>query len=193
MLTPDYLDTLPDAVAALWQQVEDDILQDIARRIGALDEIEPLTPTAAWQAWRYEQMQACHQDALSTIARYSGRSRDAIRKTMRDAGLEALADDSALAADGDTYDATRIVVRALDTYGNLCPFYSGAVTVSTNGVVKVLGPSSFGLIGGCIAFWVKTCGRAGLAHITVTCGQAQANVALTVSDKQTKACKQSIQ
>ena len=109
------------------------------------------------------------------------------------ARLEALADDSALAADGDTYDATRIVVRALDTYGNLCPFYSGAVTVSTNGVVKVLGPSSFGLIGGCIAFWVKTCGRAGLAHITVTCGQAQANVALTVSDKQTKACKRSIQ
>ena len=109
MLTPDYLDTLPDAVAALWQQVEDDILQDIARRIGALDEIEPLTPTAAWQAWRYEQMQACHQDALSTIARYSGRSRDAIRKTMRDAGLEALADDDAL------YKALGFAPSAIDT------------------------------------------------------------------------------
>ena len=44
MLTPDYLDTLPDAAAELWQQVEDDILRDIARRIGALDELEPLTP-----------------------------------------------------------------------------------------------------------------------------------------------------
>ena len=73
MLTPDYLDTLPDAAAELWQQVEDDILRDIARRIGTLDELEPLTPTAQWQAWRYEQVQACHQDVLTILAKYSGR------------------------------------------------------------------------------------------------------------------------
>ena len=49
MLTPDYLDTLPDAVAAeLWQQVEDDILRRHRRGGSAqLDELEPLTPTAA--------------------------------------------------------------------------------------------------------------------------------------------------
>lgn len=34
MLTPEYLDTLPDSLVELWQQVEDDILRDIARRIG---------------------------------------------------------------------------------------------------------------------------------------------------------------
>ena len=96
MLTPDYLDRLPDAVAALWQQVEDDILRDIARRIGTLDELEPLTPTAAWQAWRYEQIQACHQDVLTILARYSKRSRDAIRQTMLDAGLTTLASDDAV-------------------------------------------------------------------------------------------------
>ena len=44
MLTPDYLDTLPDALVELWQQVEDDILRDIARRIGKAD---GLTDTAA--------------------------------------------------------------------------------------------------------------------------------------------------
>lgn len=113
MLTPSYLDTLPDTVAELWQQVEDDILRDIARRIGALDELEPLTPTAAWQAWRYEQMQACHQDALSTIARYSVRSRDAIRKTMRDAGLQTLADDDAL------YKALGFAPSAVETNATL--------------------------------------------------------------------------
>lgn len=96
MLTPDYLDTLPDAVVALWQQVEDDILKDIAERISQLDELEPLTPSAAWQAWRYEQMQACHQDALSILARYSKRSRDTIRQTLLDAGLETLASDDAV-------------------------------------------------------------------------------------------------
>ena len=46
MLTPDYLDTLPDAVVELWQQVEDDILRDIARRIRKLDELDRLTDTA---------------------------------------------------------------------------------------------------------------------------------------------------
>ena len=97
------------------------------------------------------------------------------------ARLEALADDDALAADGDSYDATRVVVQALDTYGNLCPFYSGAVTVRTNGLVEVMGPASFGLIGGCIAFWVRTCGRAGQARITVACGEAQADVTLAIT------------
>ena len=96
MLTPDYLDTLPDAAAELWQQVEDDILQDVARRIAALDELEPLTPTAQWQAWRYEQIRACHQDVLSTLARYSNRSRDVIRQTLLNAALETLANDDAL-------------------------------------------------------------------------------------------------
>lgn len=96
MLTPDYLDRLPDAVAALWQQVEDDILRDIARRIGALDELEPLTPTAAWQAWRYEQIQACHQDVVRLLAKYSGKSQDVIRQTLLDAALTTLASDDAL-------------------------------------------------------------------------------------------------
>lgn len=96
MLTPDYLDTLPDAAAELWQQVEDDILRDIARRIGALDELEPLTPTAQWQAWRYEQVQACHQDVLSLLAKYSGKSREVIRQTLLDAALTTLASDDAV-------------------------------------------------------------------------------------------------
>ena len=74
MLTPDYLDTLPDAVVELWQQVEDDILRDIARRIRKLDELDRLTDTATWQAWRLEQVQACHQDVVHLLAKYSGKS-----------------------------------------------------------------------------------------------------------------------
>lgn len=96
MLTPDYLDTLPDAAAELWQQVEDDILRDIARRIGTLDELEPLTPTAQWQAWRYEQVQACHQDVLTILAKYSGKSQEVIRQTLLDAALTTLASDDAV-------------------------------------------------------------------------------------------------
>lgn len=93
MLTPDYLDTLPDAVVELWQQVEDDILRDIARRIGKADTV---TDTAAWQAWRYAQVQACHQDVLSLLAKYSGKSREVIRQTLLDAALTTLASDDAV-------------------------------------------------------------------------------------------------
>ncbi len=106
MLTPDYLDTLPDAVVTLWQQVEDDILRDIARRIGKVGSV---TKTAAWQAWRYEQMQACHQDVVSLLAKYSGKSKDAIRKALLDAGLETLASDDAL------YQSLGFAPSAIDT------------------------------------------------------------------------------
>lgn len=52
MLAPDYLDHAPAALVALWQEVEDTILRDVARRIGKMD---ALTPTANWQLWRYQQ------------------------------------------------------------------------------------------------------------------------------------------
>lgn len=110
MLTPDYLDSLPDAVGTLWQQVEDDILRDIARRIGKMGE---MTETAVWQAWRYEQIQACHQDVLSLLAKYSGKSREAIRQALLDAGLETLARDDEL------YRALGFAPSAIDTNESL--------------------------------------------------------------------------
>ena len=106
MLTPEYLDTLPDALVELWQQVEDDILQDIARRIGKMD---GMTETAAWQAWRLEQVQACHQDAVSLLAKYSGKSKSIIRQLLLDAGVETLATDDAL------YQALGFSPSAIDT------------------------------------------------------------------------------
>ena len=65
MLAPDYLDTLPDALVELFQQVEDDILRDIARRINKMG---GLTSTAAWQAWRLEQTRAVYSDGNSSVS-----------------------------------------------------------------------------------------------------------------------------
>lgn len=109
MLTPDYLETLPDALVELWQQVEDDILRDIARRIGKMPDRDTLTDTAAWQAWRYEQMQACHQDVLSLLSKYSGKSKAEIRRLLLDAGLATLASDDTL------YQAMGFAPSAIDT------------------------------------------------------------------------------
>lgn len=93
MLTPDYLDTLPDALVELFQQVEDDILRDIARRINKMGE---LTPTAVWQAWRLEQTRAVYSDVVRTLAKYSGKADAEIRRILQDAGATALAADDTI-------------------------------------------------------------------------------------------------
>ena len=87
MLAPDYLDHAPDRLVLLWQQVEDDILRDVARRISKMD---TMTPTANWQLWRYEQTEALRQDVVKKLARYTGKSEAEIRRLMQEAGIKVV-------------------------------------------------------------------------------------------------------
>lgn len=87
MLAPDYLDHAPDRLVLLWQQVEDDILRDVARRISKMD---TMTPTAHWQLWRYEQTEALRQDVVKKLARYTGKSEAEIRRLMQEAATRAM-------------------------------------------------------------------------------------------------------
>ena len=87
MLAPDYLDHAPDRLVLLFQQVEDDILRDVARRISKM---ESLTPTATWQLWRYEQTEALRQDVVKKLARYTGRSEAEILRLMQEAATRAM-------------------------------------------------------------------------------------------------------
>lgn len=93
MLPPSYLDRMPDAFVQLWQQVEDEILQDVARRIGKMDKV---TPTANWQLWRYQQTEALRNDVVKLLARYSGKSETAIRKLLLQAATEAMEREDAI-------------------------------------------------------------------------------------------------
>ena len=87
MLAPDYLDHAPDRLILLWRQAEDDILRDVARRIGKMD---ALTPTANWQLWRYQQTEAVRKDVVKLLARYTGKSEAEIRRLMQEAATAAL-------------------------------------------------------------------------------------------------------
>lgn len=87
MLAPDYLDHAPDRLILLWQQAEDDILRDVARRIGKMD---ALTPTANWQLWRYQQTEAVRKDVVKLLARYTGKSEAEILRLMKEAATAAL-------------------------------------------------------------------------------------------------------
>ena len=94
--------------------------------------------------------------------------------------LELLADAPVLKANGDTYDAVRIVVRALDTDGNLCPFYAAGLRIQTDALLSVLGPEQPALIGGCTAFWVRTRGRTGRSVIRVESGGRAYALSITI-------------
>jgi hypothetical protein len=93
MLPPSYLDQMPDAFVQLWQQVEEQILQDVARRIGKMDAV---TPTANWQLWRYQQTEAVRNDVVKLLAKYSGKSETAIRKLLLQAATEAMEREDAI-------------------------------------------------------------------------------------------------
>lgn len=93
MLPPRYLDQMPDAFVQLWQQVEDEILQDVARRIGKMG---TLTETANWQLWRYQQTEAVRENVVKLLARYSGKSEATIRRLLKEAATEAMEREDAI-------------------------------------------------------------------------------------------------
>ena len=93
MLPPSYLDQMPDAFVQLWQQVEEQILQDVARRIGKMDKV---TAAANWQLWRYQQTEALRNDVVKLLAKYTGKSETAIRKLLLQAATEAMEREDAI-------------------------------------------------------------------------------------------------
>ena len=101
MLSPDFLDKLPESVVELFRQVEEDILLDMARRISKTDRI---TDTAAWQAWRYEQSKLVSSNALKTLAKATNKSKAELTKLFQLAALETLQND------GKIYTQSGIVV-----------------------------------------------------------------------------------
>lgn len=101
MLSPEFLAALPESVVALFLQVEEDLLEDIARRIAKIDGI---TDTAKWQAWRYEQVKLFSSNALQTLAQATGKSKEELVQIFREAALETLA------ADNEIYTAAGLTV-----------------------------------------------------------------------------------
>lgn len=87
MLLPDYLDSLPDSVVILFRQVEEDILEDMARR---LLKAESITDTAQWQAWRLEQLGETRQTIRYHLQRLTGKTQGELNALFQAAGGQAL-------------------------------------------------------------------------------------------------------
>jgi beta-galactosidase len=70
--------------------------------------------------------------------------------------LAVSADDHAIAADGS--DATRVVFRTVDAYGNQRRYFGGQVALTLDGPGTLIGdnPFDFGSYGGLCAVWVRS-------------------------------------
>lgn len=97
--------------------------------------------------------------------------------------LSAEADSNTL-IEGDTYDVTRIKIRALSDSGNVLPYSNDTIRITTNGVVEVIGDTTLALIGGQRGVWVKTTGKIGKAVVEIQSTLGNACIELDV--KKTK-------
>jgi beta-galactosidase len=86
------------------------------------------------------------------------KGRKVITRTFSANGVDAdfilQADDAELIGDG--IDATRVVFKVADEYGNTRPFATGAVQLDIQGPGEIIGENPFALTGGVGAVWVRT-------------------------------------
>jgi beta-galactosidase len=68
---------------------------------------------------------------------------------------------------GDTYDVSRVVIRAVNAYGSDALYYEDVITAAVTGPLEILGPSTVSLIGGSRALWVRSTGE-GTGELTLT-------------------------
>lgn len=95
MLDPRYIDDLPASIVALYQQAEDAILQDMARKLDAYDY---WMPAVEWQNQKLRQAGEMQETIISELAKISKKSEDELRRLMSDAG------SLALKLDAEVYD-----------------------------------------------------------------------------------------
>jgi beta-galactosidase len=91
-----------------------------------------------------------------------------ISKTLSGAGIDAdlklEPDDTELEGNGS--DATRVVMRVTDQFGNTQQFASGAVALSVTGPAEIVGENPFSIVGGVGAVWLKAKEAGGTVRLT---------------------------
>ncbi|MGA3186787.1 MAG: glycoside hydrolase family 2 TIM barrel-domain containing protein [Bryobacteraceae bacterium] len=96
-----------------------------------------------------------------------------------DAALSVEPDDRELLGDGR--DATRVVLRITDEYGNSRPMSTGAVQLTIAGPGEIIGPNPFALSGGAGAIWIKAREGAGVIRLdAVLAGVKPQHLEITV-------------
>lgn len=93
MLTPDYFYGKSDKLIEMYQELEDWILQDIAMRLVAAGS---LSGTADRELWKLQQMGLHRQEIIKRISQLTGKSRNEVRRLLRDSVLTSFSDDESV-------------------------------------------------------------------------------------------------
>ena len=84
----------------------------------------------------------------------------------QDARVElTLTPDNTTLREEETWDCVRCVVSLRDGEGNDIIYANDTFTVETEGPFQIIGPNNIALVGGSIAFWVRTIGKEGTGRV----------------------------
>lgn len=86
MLTPKQLSDLPDNVVKLYEELEDDIIRDMARRIVKTNFA---TETTQWQLSRLQEMGTTHDVVFDKLSKATGKSDEELIAMFNEAAEEA--------------------------------------------------------------------------------------------------------
>ena len=90
MLKPDYFYGKTDKLVEMYQELEDWIIKDIAMRLIKSGE---LSGTADRELWKLQQMGLHNAEIVKRISEISGKSRNEVRRLLRDSVMTSFSDD----------------------------------------------------------------------------------------------------
>lgn len=90
MLRPDYFYGKTDKLVEMYQDLENWIISDIATRLIKSGE---LSGTADRELWKLQQMGLHNTEIVKRISEMSGKSRNEVRRLLRDSVMTSFSDD----------------------------------------------------------------------------------------------------
>ena len=93
MLTPEYLEELPEEILKLFYDAEQKILADMARRVSTYDY---WIPAAEYQRQKLREAGVLQDDILKSLSGLTGKSEAELKRLMQEAGTKALQSDTAV-------------------------------------------------------------------------------------------------
>lgn len=126
MLTPEELGALPNSVVSIYQELEDFIIKDIARRINKAGKI---TDTAKWQLERATEFGMAKETLEKKIAEILNKSQKEIEKLFTEAATLSTERDAVL------YEQAKLTPLHLSTSEELKAFVDAAI-VQTKGELR---------------------------------------------------------
>lgn len=101
MLDPEYVAHMTDRLTELWAELEDEILQDMARKIRKADYF---VPAADWQMQKLIEAGVMRDEIVRKLAKMLGITKAELMRMMREAGAMSLKSDISAAGGKSTLD-----------------------------------------------------------------------------------------